>query len=636
MTLVVYSPTLRGGFIWDDDDYVTENANLRSGEGLKRIWLEPSSSPQYYPLVFTVFWLEYQMWGVNPTGYHVVNAVLHALSALLLWTVLRRLDLRGAWLAALVFGLHPVHVESVAWVTELKNVLSGCFYFASCLCLIRFFGLEKETDNGFGARLPYALGLSLFVFALLSKTVTASLPAAFLLILWWKRGRVEWREIFFLLPFFLLGLGSGLYTAWLEQHQVGAVGAEWNLSLVQRCLIAGRALWFYAGKLVWPHVLVFNYPRWGVEANAWWQYCHPAAASLVIIGLWAFRKGVGRGPLAATLFFCGTLFPSLGFLNVYPFRYSFVADHFQYLASVGLIVLAVEASIQVIYMLPSSLQPVRIPAASVVILLLALKTLSQSHGYYDVETLWTETLKRNPASWIAHNNLGMTLTDQGRMDDAIDHFKAAIRLKPDLVRAHSNLGMALAKRGDLRGAAESFSKVVELEPDSFKVRFNLAVAVDGQGRLEEAIEHYLEALRMKPRDGGLHTRIAVVLARQGRLDEAISHLSQAVRLNSSPVEALTYLGAVFMQKEQYDEAIGYLRRALDIDPGYGGAYLNLGRALISREDAGTAVSVLFKAVQLMPGSAEAHYGLATALEKEGRLEEASGHYAKADAILRNR
>ncbi|MEJ2431379.1 MAG: hypothetical protein P8075_21060 [Deltaproteobacteria bacterium] len=315
LTLLAYVPAMQGGFIWDDDSYVTENQTLRSLEGLEKIWVQPNSTPQYYPLVFSSFWLEYKLWGLNPTGYHLVNILLHALSALLLYRLLVYLNVPGAWLAAAVFALHPVHVESVAWVAERKNVLSGFFYFSSAFCLFRFFGLAGEGAS--------------------------TLPAAMLLVLWWKRGSVKGRELAALAPFFALGLAMGLATAWLEKHHVGAMGSQWDLSLVESFLVAGHALWFYLGKLVWPRELIFNYPRWQVDASIWWQYLYPAGVVLVVVILWLYRKRLGRGPLVGVLFFCGTLFPALGFLDVYPFRYSYVADHFQYLASVGLIVLLV-------------------------------------------------------------------------------------------------------------------------------------------------------------------------------------------------------------------------------------------------------------------------------------------------------
>jgi hypothetical protein len=343
LALAAYAPVISGGFIWDDDAYVTENATLRSVDGLRRIWFEPIASPQYYPLVFTTFWAEYRMWGLSPAGYHLTNVLLHGFNGVLLWFGLRALRAPAPWLIAAVFVLHPVHAESVAWVTERKNVLSGLFYLAAALAYFRFSPPEAGDTRHPHRWGWYFVALGLFVCALLSKTVTATLPAALLLMLWWRRGSVRWRDVVPLAPFFLAGVVLGLYTVWLEKHHVGATGQDWTLSPVDRCLVAGRALWFYAGKLGWPADLSFIYPRWSVDAGAAWQYVYPVAVVVVLVGLWVARRRVGLGPLVACLFFAGTLFPALGFFDVYPMRFSFVADHFQYLASAGLLACLVAA-----------------------------------------------------------------------------------------------------------------------------------------------------------------------------------------------------------------------------------------------------------------------------------------------------
>jgi hypothetical protein len=255
---VAYLPATRGDFIWDDDAYVQNNETLRSGDGLRRIWLEIGATDQYYPLVHTTFWLEYRVWQLSPAGYRGVNILLHVVSVVLLWRLLRRLSVPGAWVAAALFGLHPVHVESVAWITERKNVLSGVFYLAAAFLYLRSAlptgdrpgdrpprrGVAGEGAGGGVPRPVYVASLLLFACALLSKTVTASLPAALLLVLWWKRGRIGWGDARSLLPFFALGVALGSITIWMERHEVGAVGPEWDLSPVERLLIAGRALWF--------------------------------------------------------------------------------------------------------------------------------------------------------------------------------------------------------------------------------------------------------------------------------------------------------------------------------------------------------------------------------------------------------
>src|SRR5437870_3711674 len=367
LVVATYLPALRAGFIWDDDAYVTANATLRSFDGLRRIWLEPGAVPQYYPLTFTSLWLDYHLWGLHPLGYHLVNVLLHAANAILVWLVGRRLALPGAWFAAAVFAVHPVHVESVAWVTERKNVLSGALYLAAFLAYLRAAG---------GARGAYGLALGLFVGALLAKTVTCTLPVVLLLVLWWRNGRVDVAP---LLPFFVLGAAAGFVTAWTEGHHVGATGELWRLSLPDRCLIAGRALWFYAAKLAWPHPLAFIYARWHVDAAVWWQYLFPLAAAATVAALHLARGRIGSGPLVAALCYVATLAPAPGFVNVYPMRYSFVADHFHYLASLPPIALAAAGA-------------TRLPRPQVIGagVLLALGTLAwrQALVYRDAETIW--------------------------------------------------------------------------------------------------------------------------------------------------------------------------------------------------------------------------------------------------------
>ena len=327
--LVAYRPALPGDVLWDDDQYVSENPLLFASDGLWRIWARPSESPQYYPLVFSSFWLEAHLWGLSTFGLHLVNVLLHALNAILLWFVLRRLRVPGAWLAGAMFALHPVQVESVAWITERKNVLSGVFFLLSVAAYVRFADERRRP--------LYVAALLCFLCALLSKTATCFLPVVLLLLQWWKRTRLGRREALDLLPFFCVGLLLGLATIHFEKHDVGAVGDEWALSWVERGLLANRALWFYVGKLLWPANLAFNYPRWEIDATTLWQYIFPGLTIAAVALGWRFRKRIGKAPAVALGCFVAGIAPVLGFFDVYYFRYSYVADHFLYHASMGLI-----------------------------------------------------------------------------------------------------------------------------------------------------------------------------------------------------------------------------------------------------------------------------------------------------------
>src|ERR1017187_5203871 len=376
ITLLAYLPALHGGFIWDDEAHVTDCQALRTLHGLARIWTEPGAVQQYYPLVYTTFWVQFHLWQLNPFGYHLVNVLLQAMNAILLWLVLKQLRVRGAWLAAVIFAIHPVEVESVAWITELKNVLSATFYLSALLAYERFQSWDVEKTGE--ARLWgfYGLSLGLYVCALLSKTVTCTLPAAILLLVWWKRGRIGGRDVGPLVPFFMAGTGLGLITAWTEKKFIGAEGMEWAFTFTERLLIAGRALWFYAAKVVWPENLIFVYPHWKIDSGQWWQWLFPLGAVVVAVALWMGRERVGRGPLTAMLFFAGTLGPALGFVNVFPMRYSFVADHFQYLASMGLIA-AMAAGVMTILRHPR----MRIIGGAAIVVSLSMLTCQRTWVY---------------------------------------------------------------------------------------------------------------------------------------------------------------------------------------------------------------------------------------------------------------
>ncbi|MCK4752052.1 MAG: O-GlcNAc transferase, partial [Planctomycetes bacterium] len=395
-SLFAYIPAMKAGFVWDDDDWVTDGVASQDVEGLVKIWLEPDSVVQYYPLTYTSWWVDNHLWKLNPFPYHLENILLHTISAIFILLILRQLSLPGAWLAAAIFALHPVHVESVAWVTERKNTLSTMFYLASLMTYLHY-ALVPKNEAGSGERRKlYIASLILFLCALLSKTVTCSLPAVLLLILWWKRESINWVDIRSLIPFFMLGIILGLFTVWIEIHDVGAVGEEWSLSLIDRFLVAGRALWFYVGKLLWPLQIMFIYPRWQIDASMWQQYLYPLGAAVVMAVLWFARGKIGKGPLVAVLCFAGTLFPALGFFDVYFTRYSFVQDHFQYLASIALIVLTAAVICRIISRFAKWANNVAMIVLVFILIALGTLTWQQSRIYENVETLWRDTLKKNP------------------------------------------------------------------------------------------------------------------------------------------------------------------------------------------------------------------------------------------------
>ena len=547
-----------GALLWDDAGHVTP-PDLQSFDGLWRIWSERQATQQYYPLLHTAFWIEHQVWGDALAGYHLANILLHALAACLVVGIVRGLRRPAAPLAGLLFALHPVCVEAVAWISEQKSTLSAVFYLASALIYLRF-----DRDR---RRPQYFLAFGLFALALLSKTVTATLPVALLIVLWWQRGRVEWkRDIAPLVPWAFIGAAAGLFTAWVERTDIGAQGADFNLSIGQRVLIAGRALWFYLSKLLWPSNLTFIYPRWDVRTDIAWQYLFPAGVVVILIWFAILARRGQRGPLSALLYFSVTLFPVLGFLNVFPFIYSFVADHFQYLASLAVLVpaaIVLAGLTDRLHGAPHVIVPICIP------LILAVLTWRQSHMYQDAETLYRETLRRNPSCWMAHNNLGNVLAKlPGRSEEAIQEYQAALRMKPDNAEAHYDLA-ALLFASDLPAAIAHYQAAVKAKPEFGAAHANLGTALARiPSRLPEAIAEYKTAIRLEPGLAVTHFDLANTLGQMpDRSPEAIPEYRKAIELNPDFLEARYNLAlALAKLPGRSQEAIGQLEIVLKMRP----------------------------------------------------------------------
>lgn len=543
LVVVAYVPASSAGWIWDDDDYVVENRTLQSLDGLRRIWFEIGAVPQYYPLVHTTFWFERRLWGLDPAGYHAVNIGLHALGALLAWGLLRRLRVPGAWLAAALFAVHPVHVESVAWVTERKNVLSTVLYLAAFLAYLRFRPLDGESPDGRGRARAWTAAFVLFSAALLAKTVVVSLPAAILVVTWWKKGRVRWDDVRPTLPMFALGAALAIVTVWMEKQHVGATGAAWNLSAVDRLLVASRALTFYLGKLAWPHPLAFVYERWTVDAAtlSWWLF--PAAVAACASLLWALRSRVGRGPFAALLLFAGTLFPALGFFDVYPMRFSFVADHFQYLASLAPLALVAAAGTAIAVRAGTAGRRLAAVAAAVVLAVLAGLTWHQCGIYRDEETLWRDTVRKTPSAFIAHNNLGGILLERGEAREARRHFDAALAIDPAYPESHVNLGLLLERDGRRDEAIARYRTAIAIDPAFADAHNNLGIALAQAGDLDGAIDSFRRALAHRRDFPKALYNLGVALVRAGRAREAIDPLERALRLAPGDADTLRALEA---------------------------------------------------------------------------------------------
>lgn len=588
--LAVYFPALGGQFLWDDSGHVTR-ADLQSWAGLGRIWFEFGATQQYYPVLHSAFWLEHRLWGDATLPYHLANVALHAGVAFLFGLTLRRLALPFAWLAAALFLLHPVAVESVAWISEQKNTLSALLYLGAALAYLRFDRDRRPAQ--------YAVAAGLFLLALLTKTVTASLPAALLVVFWWQRGKLDWRrDVLPLLPWFAAGAALGLITAHFERVLIGAQGADFALGLPTRTLLAGRVVWFYLGKLLWPSSLLFIYPRWKLDSASAGQWFFLIAA-LLTLGVLIFVACHGRrGPLAAGLLFAGTLFPVLGFFNVFPFVFSYVADHFQYLASLGFFALVAAGAAEAGRTFPRT---VRI-AAGLILLLLGTLAWRQSRIYRSATALFEATLRENPDAWLAHHNLAIMLAGSGHPEAAIPHVEAVIRLRPSYAPAENNLGDDLLRLERPADAIPHFKRALELQADYAVARCNLGVALAMLGRNEEAIPHFQEALRLNPSYG----------------------------------EAELNWGLALMLTRRFPEAGPHFEKAIQLEPTSAYFQLTYGRALSGANQPGAAVPHLEAATRLDPNSAEAEGELASVLGRLGRPTEAAVHAQRARALQSGR
>ena len=630
VTVTAYWPALHGTFLWDDNDHISTNSTLRSLQGLWEIWFTPAATCQYYPLTFTGFWVGYQLWGLNPLGYHLLNVLMHGLVAVLLWQVLARLKVRGAWLAGAVFALHPVCVMSVAWMTELKNTLSAALALGAGWAYLRFAGLgvyeatelKSGKPNSPGAGKVwrfYALSLALFQLALLAKTAASFLPVSLLLVTWWRRERLRWRDVWLLIPM----LGQVGAMGWLTlhiEHLHGASGQQFHMGFLERVLVSGRSFWFYLGKLIFPHQLAFIYPRWHLDARMWWQYLYPLATAGLLAGLWWSRRRLGKGLFAALLHFhvCTSLLILL--VVLYMTRYSFVSDHWQYFGCMSVMALAAAGITVGLDRFEKAKYFLKPALCGALLLMLGVLTWRQCRMYADLETLWRTTLARNPRCFIAHNNLGYILMEQGKVNEAKSHFQKAFEIQPDFAEARYNFGNILLQEGQTDEAISNFQKVLEVQPDYAEAHNNLGNVLLEKGQVDLAISHFLTALRIQPEFAEAHYNLGKALLEKGKAQEAIAHCRAALRIqpcNSDALSLLAWVLATCPEGSVRDgaRAIELAQRANELSGGHNplvlralaAAYAEVGRFA-------EAVSAAKRALQLADPRSNAALGDALRFE----------------------
>jgi tetratricopeptide (TPR) repeat protein len=623
LVLIAYARVFNAGFIWDDESHLTQNPCIVGPLGLKEIWT--SMRAVYYPLVLTTFWGLHKLVGLNSSPYHILNVLMHAGSAILLWRVLRQLAVRGAWLGAALWALHPVMVQSVAWITELKNTQSCLFYLLSVFCFLKF---ETESQRSrrwwrFGGAVLF------FILAITSKPSTVMLPAVLALCVWWRRGRIRWRDLAALVPFVLISALASVWTIWEQKFHSGASGPEWAQTWPERLIIAGRAIWFYLGKLVWPHPLIFIYPRWEINSVQLVAYLPLLAALAALAALWLIRGKWSRPVFFAAAYFVISLFPVLGFFTVYFFRYSFVSDHFQYLASMGPLALAgagIASLIGRFCETASNTNATQFSGGNMVatrwkyflgaavigllLLMLGVLTWRQSAIYHDVVTLYTATLAKNPGCWMAHYNLGIALHDQAETDQAITHYRQAIALRSNYAEAHYNLGRLLAEKGELSDAVIHYEKALAINPADAEAHNNLGATLFQSGRIDDAIPHYQKALEIQPDYADASCNLANALLSQGDTDRAIGYYLAGLALSPNQADAQYNLATALLRKGRTDEAIVHYKKTLELRPEIADAHANLGSALLAKGRVQEAIAQYRNALGIAPENVAAQSNLA--------------------------
>lgn len=640
LACLAHGRAVRNGFIWDDDFYVTENKTLRSLDGLRQIWFEPLATPQYYPLVHTTYWIEYRLWELDPAGYHAVNVVLHAASSVALWALLRKLAVPAAWFGAALFAVHPVGVESVAWVTERKNTLSMLLAILAARCWLQYrFGRGPIVTDAVGgpANLSASLernrwlivAIVLFALALLSKTVSAMLVGMLLVVVWWKTAAVRRVDIVGLLPLVVIGLPLAMVTVWLEKHHVGAIGVDFDFSWPDRVLIAGRAAAFYLTKLMWPQSLAFFYPRWEVDRHVPWQWLFPITVAAVMACAWRYRETIGRAPVAAAAMYGCGLFPALGFFDVYPFKYSFVADHFQYHAMPVALAAGAAATTQL-----GRWRRTAVAIRPTVVGVLALLALQRCGVFHDLESLYLDTLAKNPACAAAAHNLGSQYMFEGRSAEAEYYLRRGVDealFLDERSRSLASLALLAMRRG-ASGEAVDLAQEAERQHSTRRARGVLALALVRSGNVADG----MTLIDAAGADATPEMRMAAAECALMRhdLDAALASFATFVE-REDPDEknsALLEAGVSLAEHSFFEEAVAMLEAITGNERRLAKAQVNIGVCRAKQGRLDEALKHFRNAARIDPRSAEAHGNIGKALAASGRRDEAIAAFEAARAL----
>jgi len=614
--LWIYWPALHGDWLWDDEVLITGNLNLHSLEGLRNLWFS-NPAIDYWPLTWTLLWIEWHLWGDVSLGYHLCSLVLHISSGFLIWRLFHRLGLRNGWLGGLLFVIHPLAVESVAWISEIKNTLSLPLFLLSC---------NAWLDAEEGKRHGYWRSIAYYLAAMLAKTSTVMLPAVLLLYCWWKRGRVTRQELQRLIPYGAIALVLGLVTIYFQNvgHDPNALEP---VGFVTRSIGAGTALFFYLGKFILPVDLLPIYPRWTLDPPSILQVLTLPVLAAMLFGLWTQRKGWGRHALFGFGFFLLNVLPVLGLVNMSYLNISRVADHLVYVSIIGLVGLVISALGQLQARTPS-ISRYAIGAVAIGMTWLTWESHNYASLFVNEETLWTYELQHNSQAWNAYNSLGNVSLQKGRISEAVEQFEQALKINPDYADAHNNLGNALLQQGRTQAARVQFEQALKLSSD-VHVRSNLGNALLQMGRVSEAVEQYEHLLNIDPNDPNAHYNLGAALLQTDRVPEAIEQFEKALNIKPDYAEAHCDLGVALLQIGRASESLEQFEQALKINPDYADAHYNLGNALAQTGRAPEAIEQYQLALKLKPDYADAHYNLGNALAQTGRASEAIEQYQLA-------
>jgi tetratricopeptide (TPR) repeat protein len=612
----VFWPVLRGDWLWDDPELVTQNQLVQSDDGLWKIWFEPLSMVDFQPIKFTVSWLEWHLWGRDTTGYHLVNLALHITSALLVWRLLARFRLRGAWLGGLLFAVHPMTVESVAWIAELKNTLALPPFLLAMICYVDYEEKRRPRD--------YALAFAWFFAAMLCKASMVMFPAVILLYGWWERGRIGGRDLRNSAPFFALSLGIGVATIWFLEHHSEDAPVPLG-GFFARLACAGLAIGFYFGKSFWPVGLLPVYLLWKVDPPTALEFVPWLCIAGALYWLWRRRAGWGRPALLGVGFFLINLLPFVGFNAGSYMRFTWVMDHVNYLPILGLIGLVAAGWGDVMERLRPGLQIGAAALTGAVVGLLAWESHGYASRFFNQETLWTYAMERQPEMWIPHVNLGawLQLVD---LPAAIAQDEEAIRLYPRSVEANINLGSALDAAGRVPEALVRDEIAVRLAPQNPGAHNNLGNVLNKEGRTDEALQELQKAAELDPNYPDPHMTMGAIWEKRGRLDEAMASFAKALELQPNSARARNNLGVVWEKKGNAPEALAQYREAVALDGANAEARMNLGRLLFLTGQQEEGLEELQQAVSLNPGNPEARDLLGIDLGKAGRVAEALAQF----------